>query len=737
MRYTLLVCTAVCSVLAACSTPPPGDFTVLDACGPVRQTCLDGNPVLEERLVIDGQCTSRTKTLGRCAASEACVEDAKECADDGCISARCIENRCAPELDCAALPTRCEGDIAITPSSNGVCNPATGRCADPDALVEFCAESGRVCLEGSCIAPEAICDPACDDDRVCRDNQCVERGACTPPCTELQACRDGRCVDAPPPACDPPCRDDQRCIAGACQDEPDEGIFSATRYATHQFVAVGDAVDLGGLGDPLDLVTDDVLTVGNDGQTATCAASGTACLRFDYGAAPGAHIQTLCVVCVAGEGDCGALPDAMLDLEPGDGVSLQEANFLASGEGALYRVCQGPAGLLVDSGAALPPLMLRIVAAYGIDEGGSVERGTEDMDLARATAFTTRSGERLTPAWHSTMGHELRGFTLEPDGTVTVDDPVCDTDAFSSAGCTHYPAAVDDDDLFTLYTGAVSPTEIDGLIRQRPDRVAALAARHGSSLWSADLSGLSEESAVRRTMVQRWLGADLFRLYALAFDRVFDLSGRGVRVAMQGNASHRRSLSSICSPEESLCDDIEAELRSAEAATLAALRDEDLNELWLHVTLRYTSGGRTALASSPPHHALFDGVVIDIDTAANPPASELPIAENLIASLDAAAQELGDLPVIVSVSAGPNAAYVDGVACEAGTCQPDFARYYLLVEAVWRAALEHFGLDRIHAFAVPLMDGDHFDIDAPREGNIHRTAETGYNNPLLNPYLTR
>jgi hypothetical protein len=726
---TLILATAL-----SCSTPPPGDFTIYDACGPVRQACVDGQPVAEERLVIDGVCTTRAKALGNCTAGQACIEEARECTDDGCISARCVENRCAPDLQCADLPARCEGDIAISPSGRGTCDPRTGQCSDPDATADFCAETGRVCEDGACVVEESVCDPRCGDDEVCRDNRCVDPDACVPACGALQECRDGRCVDAPP-ACNPPCEDGQRCVAGSCEDRPDDGVFTAQRYAAHQFVAVSDDIDLGGLGALLSAPAGGVVTI--EGPTATCATSGTACLRFDYGAQAGQHIQTLCIVCVADEGDCADLPPATLDLEPGDGVDVERANFLTSGAGTFYRVCQGPMGLRVQIGDPLPPLMIRIIDAFGPDAGGSVARGGEDMELGRATALRTRSGEDLTPGWHTIMGHELAGFDLAADGSISVDAPVCDTDAFSSIECASQPAAVGDDDVFTVSTGAVAEGEIDGLIRQRPDRVAALAARHGSTWWDDDLSMLLDEASVRRTMVQRWLGMDLFRAYATAFDARFDLRDRGVRLAFFGHWAHRAPLSNICHPDETVCVDIEAELQMAEATTLDAMRNDGFAEIWLHAFLRYGPDGPTPVSDSPPHFSSFDGVVFDVNTNANPPASQLPVADNLTAALAAAATELGDLPVIVSPWAGPMEFYVEGEFCEASTCLPDFARYYAINEAVLAASMEHFGPSRVRAFVVPLFDGDHFDIDAPLEGNMHRSGETGFNNPLLNPYLTR
>lgn len=725
---------ALSAAAASCEKPLPDDeLIVYEACGPVRQRCDDGVPVREELLVIDGVCVTRSRTLSMCADDQACVETARECDDEGCTAAQCVTDLCEPELNCADRAPFCDGDVSLIPSSNGSCSPQTGRCVDPDIITEFCAETGRVCHDGLCISPGSVCEPPCADGEVCRGNVCVDANSCNPPCGQFQECIDRQCVDREP-VCDPPCLEDQRCREGVCVDRPPQGQFTAVRYATHRFAMVGESVSIDGLGTLLDEVGP---TLARMDDAVQCAASGTECLRFDYGRIDLEHVQTACFVCLAARGSCDGLPLASLDLEPGAGVAAAEANYLASGTGALYRVCEGPDGLVAEVGRELPPLMLRVIDAFGPDAGGSVARGSEDMEIARDTPLMTLDTAELSPAWLTIMGHRLEDFALAEDGTITVAPPVCSSDAFSSIECSDDAAAVTEGDVFTISTGSVDTDEIDGLIRQRPARVAALAERHGSTLWAEDLSGLMDETRVRRAMVQRWIGIELFRAYALAFDETFDLRGRGIAISFFGHHSHRRALSTICHPDESMCADIEAELQAAEAAVLDGMRADGFGEIWLHIFLRYDAEGPRPLGEQPPHHALFDGAVIDVNTNANPPADELPPAENLAAALASIAGELGEAPVILSPWAGPMAFYVQGLFCEAQTCLPDFENYFALNERVLLAAIEHFGLERVQAFVVPLFDGDHFDIDAPLEGNIHRTGETGYNNPLLNPYLLR
>ena len=707
---------AVCNpVTGRCSDP--GAF--VEDCGPSGRVCFDGE-CLTRGAICTPPCADETVCRqNQCVDPEVCVPDCG--AGQTCVEGRCVN----------APPPQCEPPCADDERcQDGVCVLLPRGCAPP------CAQ-GQACDDGVCVD---VCDPACPAEQRCDGGVCVD--ACEPACPENQRCDGGVCFDA----CDPVCADGERCEAGLCVAVCDPAcgddercdrarcvparVFVADRYAAHRFAMVGQAVDLSALGAALS-VPAEALRV--EGDTATCVASGTACVRFDYGLVPGRHIQTACVVCLADEGSCEGLPPAVLDLEPGDGVAREQANYLASGAGRYYRVCEGPSGLRVEIGAPLPPLMLRVAPAFGVDAGGA-PRGVEDLTLGRNTTLLTLSGERLAPAWLTVMTHDVDGFDIDVDGVVRVDDPVCDTDAFSSLGCSYALDAVGNGDVFTIATGAVSGAEIDGLIRQRPERVAALARRHGSALWDADLTGL-DEMAVRREMVRRWLGVELFRAYADAFDRRFDLRSRGIRIAYLGHPDHRRTIDAICI-DDPLCADLEAELRAADASALAAMRGDGYAEIWLQTSVRYDADGPWPLASTAPHFSLFDGVVLDVDTLVNPPASELVIGPNLEAALGAAAIETGDLPVIISPSVGPLAPYVEGLECPQ-ICVPDLPGYYAVVETVWTSSQAAFGPERLRAFAVPLFDGDHFDIERPLEGNLHRVVETGYNNPTLNPYLTR
>ncbi len=107
------------------------------------------------------------------------------------------------------------------------------------------------------------------------------------------------------------------------------------------------------------------------------------------------------------------------------------------------------------------------------------------------------------------------------------------------------------------------------------------------------------------------------------------------------------------------------------------------------------------------------------------------------------AEEIGtEMPVILTSFWGPMEFATTGEFCEAEVCASGFSDYYAVHETLILAMLDAFPLEQLEAFGVALFDGGaHFDIREPQESRggtmLNRVGETGFNNPLMNLYLTR
>lgn len=112
----------------------------------------------------------------------------------------------------------------------------------------------------------------------------------------------------------------------------------------HRFVDVGDSIDVSGLGEILEVSPFAGVTLVHDSEaeTVTCNAGGTGFVRARYRAegVDKNQVQTMAVVCIDETGDCDGQTTVTANfeqfLEDGPGG---EANYLASGSGALYAVC--------------------------------------------------------------------------------------------------------------------------------------------------------------------------------------------------------------------------------------------------------------------------------------------------------------------------------------------------------------------------------------------------------------
>lgn len=186
-------------------------------CTPQRSPCGDGRVCDGGRCFEEtppGDCARRGNPCGApscrfgqivspvCDADLRCVEDVRDCPDDGvCQDGQCIveDAVCARALD-ICVPGRCEGGVAIT----GVCDNGlrciVGRRDCGDAECQF-----GVCLQGPECVPGTVCaDPVCDgDDRV--TGLCDETGVCRQartPCGEGLVCEGGVCRAIDPDGCE-------------------------------------------------------------------------------------------------------------------------------------------------------------------------------------------------------------------------------------------------------------------------------------------------------------------------------------------------------------------------------------------------------------------------------------------------------------------------------------------------------------------------------------------------------
>lgn len=195
----------------ACSTTPP-ECDPNPCTEPPAPTC-DGNVLVQS--LIPGDCSEGPE----------CRYDSQrvDCADDICFDGECRPRDCA-FIVCDEPPSAsCDGDVAVTYAALGVCDPQTTECEYAETR-EDCADAGGACVQGRCTDPCAgvLCNDAppatCDGEvavsyasvGVCDGGDCsyaetrvdcseagdtCEAGACVDPCV------DASCVEPPLPTC--------------------------------------------------------------------------------------------------------------------------------------------------------------------------------------------------------------------------------------------------------------------------------------------------------------------------------------------------------------------------------------------------------------------------------------------------------------------------------------------------------------------------------------------------------
>jgi len=231
--------TGVCDPrTGACVNPPRPNGTPCDdgnACTQIDTcqggVCAGGNPVecrASDQCHLPGTCNPAT---GRC--SNPAKADGSAC-DDG--------NRCTLGDTCQAGGCRA-GAPKPCPASDqchldGTCDPATGRCTDPESPAGSPCDDGNPCTlddacQGGmchagpvkpCPAPDAChaegtCEPATGlcrhpprpDDTLCDDGD---------PCTLADRCRAGACSGEPLDCEDGFRCTEDRCREGACEHVP-------------------------------------------------------------------------------------------------------------------------------------------------------------------------------------------------------------------------------------------------------------------------------------------------------------------------------------------------------------------------------------------------------------------------------------------------------------------------------------------------------------------------------------
>ncbi len=187
---------------------------------------------------------------------------------------------------------------------------------------------------------------------------------------------------------------------GPTESTEDPGSAApGSRYVSHRLLPVGAEVDLAEAGQVLEfnyLSTAGSVEYDEAEGVIRCMSGGAGCARLQYrDNATQDGVQTQCFVCVDETGDCGSSARFDLDLEsflegglPGDG------NYLSQGDQLFYGICRREGTVVLEqANRALPPLMLRLVDAYGADGAGVF--GEEEIPLGRQTRLTTYSGATL------------------------------------------------------------------------------------------------------------------------------------------------------------------------------------------------------------------------------------------------------------------------------------------------------------------------------------------------------
>ena len=538
------------------------------------------------------------------------------------------------------------------------------------------------------------------------------------------------------------CRPGVESLLGEAYDRytgRDAQPVAGLRYAAHRFIQTGVPIAFEEIGEFLELVslTDGGLTLTEDSTGVIATGGGTACARFRYRDEVSFEnfVQTQCFIAIDEVGLSGSNP-IELDLESLlVGGSGGEANYLSHGENRFYGIGQSQDRVVLSPNRrSLPRPMFRIVDAFA--ENAFAAMGANEIEWLRRTRLTTYTGRLLAPSWLVLVGGPLRDFSLSADGSVDVRFPDCGEPVIEGIECTDVANIIEPGDILVVSPEGPPNDVLRSLITTDPARVDSFAAAHQITQWSLTDS-LSTPLEIQENVLLRLSTLQLMDGYIRFFDEMYGTRAKGVPVAIRpGFVTPIGGL--FCVPDDRpACQTIEDEVHAAEGRMVESWREDGFDP-WISYFLRYDeSGNGLPLSDQAPAIAHFDGIVIDVNTNASPPGPPGLITEALPNAIAGVAQEVGSMPVIVSPWAGPMDFYTVGGFCEGEICLSAFEDYYTMNEALFDQALASFPIDQIESFVIPLVDGGHFDIRDPQEGGVNRVGETGFNNPLLNIYLTQ
>lgn len=519
--------------------------------------------------------------------------------------------------------------------------------------------------------------------------------------------------------------------------EPVEAFGETLQYAAHRYVAVDDTIHLGGYGVLLDsgsFGSGNVIAVDAEVGTARCADGGAGWVRFRY-REDGAEnqVQTLIVVCADETGGCEAGGSVVIPVEtmrPGSDPAASD--LVAAGSGALFDLCETGAGVRVDPPPAMPPLLYRVVDAWG---SGPYSVSGAEHEWLRATSIQTRSGEKIRPAWLATVSREVQSIALSDDGSVELDWDPC----AASPGCPVSGDWIRSGDFLIVGLG-VPP--LDSSVGALPDaELRAFADANVPGAWDS-LEGTATSGGdydVRRALVYRILGTRMMDLALADFVGRYDLTGYDLSIGIDPGWQSRQGLQ--CLPDEAdRCAAAESALRDFEERKIGEWREMGISPWWSGF-IGYDPDGGFRLPAYPDI-SLFDGAIALLDLAAPlDDGGSRPLA--LANAVEVFAEQLpDDFPTAMSIHWGPLEHVLEvGGFCEAEICPSDFSDYVSAFESVVEATLDAFPSDRLEGFGIPIFDGAHFDIRNPYETigglSLNRAGETGFNNPLMNLYYAQ
>ena len=361
-----------------------------------------------------------------------------------------------------------------------------------------------------------------------------------------------------------------------------------------------------------------------------------------------------------------------------------------------------------------------------------------DFPKLRGAVVESYSGQTWSPSWFSAVSRELPEIAIHSDGSVSISGH---EDCNLVPNCTNDPALVQPGDLLTIGFGVPGNRGLSGVIEAADTAtVDAFVASHIDLALSTDMAEVFPDA--RDMVVFRLIGMEVEKQVLDYFDGLYGLRNSSVRIAVDPYWQTRGYVPDQCHPDNrAICEEVEAKLAEYERSLIADWQSEGYS-LWYADFLAYDGEGRyTPRAQIAPAYDAFVGVILVMDVGRPIQGGDKPqVLANAVRSL---AEDLGpETPVILTLHWGAMRFVVYGVFCEADVCTSAFSAYYSAYEPAISAMLESFAPGQIEAFGVSLFEGGaHFDIREPYETKggfpLNRVGETGFNNPVMNLYLTQ